>query len=113
MRHRIKATADGAPKIGSFRGCRRTIANPMLKIAECTRAERLLLGKRSCGSGAADALLKRREQSEIDVHRLERARAGFDRVQVAARNVVQQSPVSGRGRRQPDGLAEALRGGTR
>src|ERR1700694_1672332 len=61
----------------SFGGRRRMTADPMLEIAERTRAERLLLGQGSCGAAATDGFGERREQAEIDVHRLGRGGGRF------------------------------------
>ena len=58
-----------------------------------------------------DAFGERGKQAEIDVHRLERARAGFDRVHMAADDVVEQRAVGGRRRRQRDRFAQPLGGG--
>ena len=43
---------------------------------------------------------KRREQAEIDVHRLERAGAGIDRLDMAAGDMAEERAVRGRRRRQ-------------
>src|SRR5208337_5076489 len=56
-------------------------------------------------------LENRREQAEIDVHRLERARAGVDRLDMAAGDVVEERAYRGRGRRGRERPAQPFGGG--
>ncbi len=53
---------------------------------------------------------ERREQSEVDVHRLERFRSGVDRLDVPARDVSQQRAVRGCRRRRRERQGEFLGG---
>ena len=54
---------------------------------------------------------ERREQPEIDVHRLIRAWARIDRFDMASSNVTDERAVGGCWRRQKRPLAQPLRGG--
>src|SRR6185312_17389825 len=71
-------------KAGSFRCIMQGAADPGVEVGDGACAQRLLL--RAPRGLAA----KRREQSEIDIHRLERAGAGIDRLDMTAGDVAEQ-----------------------
>ena len=89
-----------------------------IEIGERTRGQRAALGERLLGAAqpravgaAARRLRERREQPEIDVHRLERARPGVDRLDMPAGDVGEQRAVRRGRRRHVEGLAAPLGGG--
>src|SRR5262245_39464582 len=100
LAHRTLAGA-----LASLRREPRRAADPRPEIVQRTAGQRALLCQRLGGSAQPLAVLpkrkrtrERRKQSEIDVHRLVGARAGIDRVHMAAGDVVEQGPMR-RGRR--------------
>ncbi len=87
---------------------------PSLQVPLGPQAHRALVGLGLLGPAQllarlrARRLAERREQPEVDVHRLERRRPGVDRLDVAAGDVVDQRPDGGRGRRHRGLLAAPL-----
>src|SRR5215218_749897 len=89
--------------------------DPSIKIRQRPSAERAFLGD---GLGAAAQpraprvfvrkASQRREQAEIDVHRLKRARPGIDRLKMSARDMRQQCAVRRRRGRWHSEFAAAL-----
>ena len=79
--------------------------------------ERPLAGKAALRAGQAFAGLveprlgDRGKEAEIDVHRLERARAGLDRFDVAAGDVIEERADRGGRRRRLKLLSQPLSGG--
>ena len=102
---RTFASSSGSRMRRSGRRRRAHIGDPAVEIAQRARAQHLL--SRDGFFRAAQALAvgalgrrsgERREQAEIDVHRLERARAGVDGLDMPAGDVAEQR-AERRGRR--------------
>ena len=81
----------GQPASASQR-CKSTCA-----LAESARCAAPFSGPRRRLPSPARGFLDRRKQAEVDIHRLERARAGVDRLDMAAGDMVQQRADRGRG----------------
>src|SRR5579871_3187327 len=97
--------ASSTKRAQSLGGVRQGGAGPSFEVGQCAGAQRRL------SRAAQRTGRRRREQAEIDVHRLERARADIDGLDVAAGDVVEQRAMRRGRRRQQRYLAEPFRGG--
>src|SRR6185369_6577111 len=94
---RVAASSFGKLMVLRRRRYAKMIGDPAIEIGKRASAERLLFCHRllvaaqPCTVGLLGRRTgKRREQPEIDVHRLERARSGLDGFYVAAGDVAEQ-----------------------